>query len=82
MQSRRRPLLTLLTIALVVAIAAPLVGCGQNGDLYLAEDDPARAERDARGKGKPFPFPPESAEWPPEAPTNGTAAGTAPAANP
>jgi predicted small lipoprotein YifL len=52
-----------LTTAAVLAVLA--VGCGQKGDLYLAEDDPARAELDARGKVAPFPFPPEDADWPP-----------------
>lgn len=42
-----------------------LVGCGQKGDLYQAEDDPARAERDARGRVKTFPFPDTSKPWPP-----------------
>jgi hypothetical protein len=64
MQSRRRHSILLAGLA-----CAPLLGaCGQTGDLYLAEDDPARAERDARGKAPPFPFPPEAADWPPDAP--------------
>ena len=70
------------TILLLVALVAPLPGCGQKGDLYLAEEDPARAERDARGRGEPFPFPPENAEWPPEAPAADAAAGSAPADEP
>ncbi|MGD2019414.1 MAG: lipoprotein [Thiohalocapsa sp.] len=64
MEARRRCRL----IPLVIACAALLGACGQQGDLYLAEDDPARAERDARGRVEPFPFPPADADWPPEAP--------------
>ncbi len=77
-----RPHLLYRTILLLLALAAPLLGCGQKGDLYLAEDDPARAERDARGRGESFPFPPENAEWPPEAPATDAAAGSAPADEP
>jgi len=70
------------TIVLLVALAATLLGCGQKGELYLAEDDPARAERDARGRGESFPFPPENAEWPPEPPAGDSAAGSASADEP
>ncbi len=69
-----------LSLSVLVAL---LSGCGQKGDLYLAEDDPARAERDARGRGKPFPFPAEDAEWPPDAPAErAAAAGSTPAVRP
>lgn len=54
-------------------------GCGQKGDLYLAEDDPARAERDARGRIKTFPFPDTSKPWPPaQSPTTDSASATPP----
>ncbi|WP_058556597.1 lipoprotein [Thiohalocapsa sp. ML1] len=61
---RLRPPLPLLTALLATLL---LGACGQKGDLYLAEDDPARAERDARARGKSFPFPAEDAPWPPPA---------------
>jgi predicted small lipoprotein YifL len=64
MQSRRRHCLLLPGLACALLLGA----CGQKGGLYLAEDDPARAERDARGKAPPFPFPPETADWPPDPP--------------
>lgn len=70
----RRPT-AVLVLTLSIASAALATGCGQKGDLYFAEDDPQRAERDARGKAAPFPLPAEDAEWPPPAP-----AASAPAA--
>jgi predicted small lipoprotein YifL len=70
------------TILLLVALAATLLGCGHKGELYLAEEDPARAERDARGRGEPFPFPPENTQWPPEAHAGDTADGSTPADEP
>jgi predicted small lipoprotein YifL len=57
-------------ILMAIALTGPLLGCGQKGDLYLAKDDPERAERDARGRGEPFPFPPEDADWPPAGPAD------------
>ena len=74
-----------LNWSLPLLLAAPLLlpGCGQKGELYLAEDDPERAERDARGRAEPFPFPPEGAEWPPSPPAaDAPAAGDASAAEP
>jgi hypothetical protein len=67
-----------LAICLSIAAAALAAGCGQKGDLYLAEDDPERAERDARGKAAPFPLPAEDAEWPPSAPAAGSPAAADP----
>jgi hypothetical protein len=64
----------LLAPSFALAGATLLGACGQTGDLYLAEDDPARAERDARGRAAPFPFPPEDAAWPPAAPADADAA--------
>jgi hypothetical protein len=52
-------------VAIGLLITGLLVGCGQPGELYRAEDDPARAERDAGGKGEPFPFPDPDKPWPP-----------------
>jgi predicted small lipoprotein YifL len=66
LRNRRRT--ASLVITLGIAGAALATGCGQKGDLYFAEDDPQRAERDARGKAAPFPLPPEDAEWPPPDP--------------
>jgi predicted small lipoprotein YifL len=72
LRNRRRAALLVITLSIAGAALAP--GCGQKGDLYLAENDPERAERDARGKGAPFPMPAEDAEWPPPAPDSGVPA--------
>jgi hypothetical protein len=81
---RRLPALSgALYAALLLGVALLIGACGQKGDLYLAEDDPQRAERDARGRQKPFPFPPDGADWPP--PPGAPQAGAAeppPAGNP
>jgi predicted small lipoprotein YifL len=68
-----------LPIAVSTALLTALLagGCGLKGDLYLAENDPARAERDARGRRDTFAFPPEGAPWPP--PVGDAAAAPAPA---
>jgi predicted small lipoprotein YifL len=66
-----------LSICLMILLT--LAGCGQKGDLYFAEDDPERAERDARGRVKTFPFPDTSKPWPPaQSPTTDAASATPP----
>jgi predicted small lipoprotein YifL len=68
-----------LLLFCLLLVDLSLAGCGQKGDLYLAEDDPERAERDARGRVKTFPFPDTSKPWPPaQSPTTDSASATPP----